>query len=56
MAKISVLKKVYWESNGRETSGVVRKMFGDHVEVKADKTTYLLHKSVLRLEPQKRDG
>lgn len=46
-AKLSVHKKVYWKAAGKDMSGKVKQILGDHVVVKADDSDYIVHKASL---------
>ena len=50
MAKLTVFKKVYWKSAGRDMSGKVKQIMSDHVVVKVEGSEYIVHKSQLSLK------
>lgn len=52
--KITIFKKVYWKSGGRELSGKVKQILSDHVVVKRDDGEYIVHKSALSTKSEKR--
>jgi hypothetical protein len=52
MAKLTVNKTVFWNSNSRMLSGKVRNILSDHVVVAGtDGTDYILHKSAINQKP-----
>jgi hypothetical protein len=50
MAKITVLKKVYWKAAGREMSGIVTQIMLDHAVVKSEGSEYIVRKAILSLK------
>lgn len=51
MPKITVNKQVFWSSAGRDLSGKVRQVVGDHLVVSSSGSNYILHSSSVRLKP-----
>lgn len=48
MPKLTVFKKVYWKSAGKEISGKVKQIMSDHAVVKAeDGSEYIVRSAVL---------
>lgn len=52
--KLSVFKKVYWKSAGKELSGKVKQIMADHVVIKADDGEYIVQRAALSMKPEKK--
>jgi hypothetical protein len=51
MPKITVMKTVFWEANGKQMEGKVKQILSDHAIVDAQGSNYVVLKSALSLKP-----
>lgn len=51
MAKITANKNVFWSAGGKNMTGRVKQLYGDHAVVASAGTEYIVHVNSLRLKP-----